>query len=71
MRDISKIENSTFSVAPTSVRIADLIQEEVSEIQPHAERKGLKLLCDIEDSGIVFQSVRCECGLFIFPLHLI
>jgi signal transduction histidine kinase len=52
MRDISKIENGTFSVAPTTIKIADLIQDQVSEIQQHAERKGIKLLCEIEDPGI-------------------
>ncbi len=52
IRDISKIERGTFSVAPINLRIADLIQEAVSQIQPHAERKGLKLLCEIEDPGI-------------------
>ncbi len=52
MRDIAEIEKGTFRVAPMTLRIADLIQEAVSEIQPHAERKGIKLLCEIEDSGI-------------------
>jgi signal transduction histidine kinase len=52
MSDISKIENGTFSVAPTTVRIADLIQDQVSEIAPHAERKGINLLCEIEDPEI-------------------
>src|ERR1700726_2113133 len=52
MSDLSEIENGTFVSLPTTVRIADLIQDQVSEIAPHAERRGIKLLCEIEDPEI-------------------
>lgn len=50
--DISKTETGSFSIAPTAVRISDLIQDQLSAIQPQAEGKGIKLLCRIQDPEI-------------------
>jgi signal transduction histidine kinase len=50
--DISSIETGAFSVAPTMVKVADIIREQMSMIETQAERKGIKLLCEIADPEI-------------------
>jgi signal transduction histidine kinase len=58
--DISESETGTFRVVPTTIRISDLIQHQLFMIQPHAERKGIELLCEIEDPEIKVK-VDCYC----------
>jgi signal transduction histidine kinase len=50
--DISKIETGNFSIAPTIVRLFDSIEHQLCLIEPHAERKKLRLFREIEDPEV-------------------
>jgi signal transduction histidine kinase len=50
--DLSKLDAGSFSLAPATIKLAELIELQLFEIQPAAERNAIALTCEIEDPEI-------------------
>jgi signal transduction histidine kinase len=50
--DLSKLEAVAFTLAPAAVKLAEVIELELFEVQPEAERKAITLVCQNEDPEI-------------------
>jgi signal transduction histidine kinase len=50
--DLSQLDAVTFTLAPATVKLSELIQGQLFELQPQAERKAITLVCEIEDPEI-------------------
>jgi two-component system, sensor histidine kinase len=46
--DLSKLEAVTFTLAPAAVKLAEVIELELFDVQPQAERKAVTLVCQNE-----------------------
>lgn len=50
--DLSKLETASFIVAPATIKLAELIELQLFEVQPEAERSVTTVSCEIEDPEI-------------------
>lgn len=50
--DLSKLDAATFTLAPATIRLSELIELQLFEVQPQAERNAIALTCEIEDPDI-------------------
>jgi len=50
--DLSKLEAVTFTLAPVKIKLSDLIELQLFEVQPEAERKSIRVVCQNEDPEI-------------------
>jgi signal transduction histidine kinase len=50
--DLSRLDAGIFSLAPAAIKLADLIELEIFELQPAAERDALAVTCEMEDPQI-------------------
>jgi signal transduction histidine kinase len=50
--DLSKLEAVTFALAPAAIKLSELIELQLFEVQPQAERKAITLVCHNEDPEI-------------------
>lgn len=50
--DLSKLEALSFTVAPATIRLSEIIELQLFEVQPKAERNAIALACEIEDPEI-------------------
>lgn len=50
--DLSKLEAVSFTLAPAAIKLSELIELQLFEVQPQAERKAIALVCQNEDPEI-------------------
>lgn len=50
--DLSKLDAGSFTLAPATIRLAELIELQLFEIQPAAERHATAVTCEIDDPEI-------------------
>jgi signal transduction histidine kinase len=50
--DLSKLDAVSFTVAPATIRLAELIELQLFDVQPEAERSTIRVTCEIEDPEI-------------------
>ena len=50
--DLSKLDAASFTLAPATIRLSELIELQLFEVQPQAERNAIALTCEIEDPDI-------------------
>ena len=50
--DLSKLHAGSFTLAPARIKLTELIELQLSEIQPAAERKATAITCEIQDPEI-------------------
>lgn len=50
--DLSKLEAVTFTLAPAKIKLSELIELQLFEVQPEAERKAITVVCQNEDPEI-------------------
>lgn len=50
--DLSKLDAVAFTLAPATINLCELIERQLFEVQPEAERKAITVACEIEDPEI-------------------
>jgi signal transduction histidine kinase len=50
--DLSKLDAGNFSLAPATIKLAEVIELQLFEVQPAAERKAITITREIEDPNI-------------------
>ncbi len=50
--DLSKLDAATFTLAPATIKLSELIDFQLFEVQPEAERKAITVACEVEDPEI-------------------
>ncbi len=50
--DLSRLEAATFTLAPATIKLSELIDLQLFEVQPQAERKAITVVCQNEDPEI-------------------
>ncbi len=50
--DLSKLDAVTFTLAPATIKLSELIGRQLFEVQPEAERKAITVACEIKDPEI-------------------
>jgi signal transduction histidine kinase len=68
--DLSRIESGAFELQPAQIRLADMVERQVKDLDVLARKKGIALVCKIDEpDATVFFDEHCLCNAIINLLH--
>jgi signal transduction histidine kinase len=68
--DLSRIESGAFELQPVQIRLADMVERQVEDLGVLARKKGIALVCEIDEPGaVVLFDEHCLSNTIINLLH--